>query len=484
MEDNDSELSYEIKEEDQFGFLDEVIKTNSQTCPTVPPLAPCSEATASLSSAFTKRDKTVHPSHTPMLTSHSIKTEIPSFNEGLPHHQQNQQMIHQQNQVHCQQLPQGSFRMTSNNGQTGNNDVDIYRDLILKHFVQDISATCSKLYLPTNPAVWTVDHANRWIIEMCQQFQLRTPSCQLNLNGRSLLSLTQEDFLRKIPEGGDTIYAQLHLWRTAHESSQESESQSCGPVHHRSTDSVSSWNSPTTPTKMPEAYGSMDFYEKSSNDSMQNMNMYYGMQQNMQYPQQMSQIHHQQRQQQMNGGSPNSFLMCNQQTMPSPSDSEISSNASSCHQEEDDFSDAPYMGMSSNFMSQPQLCNQIPPDSGYNMPVHNSLSQAHMAAGNGIQNSSFNRNTGTVHLWHFIRELLDRPKEYSSCVRWVDREEGTFKIESSHHLARFWGQRKNRAQMNYDKLSRSLRQYYKKGIIQKPEKKQRLVYKFLPPYNM
>ncbi|EFO18241.1 D-ets-4 DNA binding domain-containing protein [Loa loa] len=48
----------------------------------------------------------------------------------------------------------------------------------------------------------------------------------------------------------------------------------------------------------------------------------------------------------------------------------------------------------------------------------------------------------------------------------------------------FWGQRKNRAQMNYDKLSRSLRQYYKKGIIQKPEKKQRLVYKFLPPYNL
>ncbi|KIH56379.1 Ets-domain protein [Ancylostoma duodenale] len=99
--------------------------------------------------------------------------------------------------------------------------------------------------------------------------------------------------------------------------------------------------------------------------------------------------------------------------------------------------------------------------------------------------SPFPRHSGTVHLWHFIRELLDHPnKQYGSCVRWVDRDEGTFKIESSHHLARFWGQRKNRAQMNYDKLSRSLRQYYKKGIIQKPEKKQRLVYKFLPPYNL
>ncbi|ETN83737.1 Ets-domain protein [Necator americanus] len=79
--------------------------------------------------------------------------------------------------------------------------------------------------------------------------------------------------------------------------------------------------------------------------------------------------------------------------------------------------------------------------------------------------SPFPRHSGTVHLWHFIRELLDHPnKQYGSCVRWVDRDEGTFKIESSHHLARFWGQRKNRAQMNYDKLSRSLRQYYKKGL--------------------
>uniref|UniRef100_A0A914RJ72 ETS domain-containing protein n=1 Tax=Parascaris equorum TaxID=6256 RepID=A0A914RJ72_PAREQ len=92
--------------------------------------------------------------------------------------------------------------------------------------------------------------------------------------------------------------------------------------------------------------------------------------------------------------------------------------------------------------------------------------------GRSMSAPHFPRHSGTVHLWHFIRELLDHPKQYSSCVRWVDREEG-------------WASFKNpRAQMNYDKLSRSLRQYYKKGIIQKPEKKQRLVYKFLPPYNL
>ncbi len=34
-------------------------------------------------------------------------------------------------------------------------------------------------------------------------------------------------------------------------------------------------------------------------------------------------------------------------------------------------------------------------------------------------------------------------------------------------MARRWGIQKNRPAMNYDKLSRSLRYYYEKGIMQK-----------------
>lgn len=58
---------------------------------------------------------------------------------------------------------------------------------------------------------------------------------------------------------------------------------------------------------------------------------------------------------------------------------------------------------------------------------------------------------------------------------------GIFKIEDSAHVARLWGIRKNRPAMNYDKLSRSIRQYYKKGIIRKPDVSQRLVYQFVKP---
>lgn len=87
-----------------------------------------------------------------------------------------------------------------------------------------------------------------------------------------------------------------------------------------------------------------------------------------------------------------------------------------------------------------------------------------------------------IHLWQFLKELLSSPQLHGSCIRWLDRNKGVFKIEDSVRVARLWGKRKNRPAMNYDKLSRSIRQYYKKGIMKKTERSQRLVYQFCHPY--
>ncbi len=43
----------------------------------------------------------------------------------------------------------------------------------------------------------------------------------------------------------------------------------------------------------------------------------------------------------------------------------------------------------------------------------------------------------------------------------------SFCLPSCVQVARLWGIQKNRPAMNYDKLSRSLRYYYEKGIMQK-----------------
>ncbi|CAH1174137.1 unnamed protein product [Phaedon cochleariae] len=94
------------------------------------------------------------------------------------------------------------------------------------------------------------------------------------------------------------------------------------------------------------------------------------------------------------------------------------------------------------------------------------------------------RSATHIHLWQFLKELLATPQANGSCIRWLDRSKGIFKIEDSVKVAKLWGKRKNRPAMNYDKLSRSIRQYYKKGIMKKTERSQRLVYQFCHPYNL
>lgn len=101
-----------------------------------------------------------------------------------------------------------------------------------------------------------------------------------------------------------------------------------------------------------------------------------------------------------------------------------------------------------------------------------------------VSKPTTSRSGSHIHLWQFLKELLASPQTYGSCIRWIDRSKGIFKIEDSVKVARLWGKRKNRPAMNYDKLSRSIRQYYKKGIMKKTERSQRLVYQFCHPYSL
>ena len=116
-----------------------------------------------------------------------------------------------------------------------------------------------------------------------------------------------------------------------------------------------------------------------------------------------------------------------------------------------------------------------------------------------ISNSrNFNRSgrKGTLQLWQFLVALLDDPGN-SNFITWTGRGL-EFKLLDPEEVARRWGKMKvniypvldqrstdgqrstdlpfwhlfysfiqNRPAMNYDKLSRSLRYYYEKGIMSK-----------------
>ncbi|OQR66190.1 erm-like, partial [Tropilaelaps mercedesae] len=83
---------------------------------------------------------------------------------------------------------------------------------------------------------------------------------------------------------------------------------------------------------------------------------------------------------------------------------------------------------------------------------------------------------GSLQLWQFLAALLRSPT-CGSCIQWTGNGL-EFKLTDPEEVARRWGVQKNRPAMNYDKLSRSLRYYYEKGIMQKVAG-ERYVYRFM-----
>ncbi|XP_046337148.1 uncharacterized protein LOC124118893 [Haliotis rufescens] len=82
---------------------------------------------------------------------------------------------------------------------------------------------------------------------------------------------------------------------------------------------------------------------------------------------------------------------------------------------------------------------------------------------------------GQVQLWQFLLELLtDQDNEV--CIKW-EGSEGEFRMTDPEEVARRWGFRRNKPKMTYDKVSRALRYYYDRLILNKVPGK-RYTYKF------
>ncbi|KAG9334480.1 hypothetical protein JZ751_007563 [Albula glossodonta] len=103
-----------------------------------------------------------------------------------------------------------------------------------------------------------------------------------------------------------------------------------------------------------------------------------------------------------------------------------------------------------------------------------------LTAGSGSEHLRSKKNKHAprgTHLWEFIRDILIHPEQHGGLMRWEDRREGVFKFLKSEAVAQLWGQKKRNSSMNYEKLSRAMRYYYKREILDRVDGR-RLVYKF------
>ncbi|XP_061432677.1 protein FEV-like [Lethenteron reissneri] len=85
------------------------------------------------------------------------------------------------------------------------------------------------------------------------------------------------------------------------------------------------------------------------------------------------------------------------------------------------------------------------------------------------------KGSGQIQLWQFLLELLSDAVN-AHCITW-EGARGEFKLTDPDEVARRWGARKAKPNMNYDKLSRALRYYYDKNIMSKVHGK-RYAYRF------
>ncbi|XP_077292602.1 ETS variant transcription factor anterior open [Arctopsyche grandis] len=88
-------------------------------------------------------------------------------------------------------------------------------------------------------------------------------------------------------------------------------------------------------------------------------------------------------------------------------------------------------------------------------------------------------NTNGRLLWDFLQQLLNDPTQrYTNYIAWKNHDSGVFKIVDPAGLAKLWGIQKNHLSMNYDKMSRALRYYYRVNILRKVQG-ERHCYQFL-----
>lgn len=336
-------------------------------------------------------------------------------------------------------------------------------DLAADQVSKEITNTCEMLSISSNPRQWSNEDVKSWLYWTVQQFSIPMSLLDLdlwNMDGQSIMTFGEEEFKQRLPQReGETLFAQFDIWRTNSIYEQTYIPQSCGQ------------ESQQVPRYAPPPYP--DYWQEG--------------------PVSGAEGHHQQ---------------------GPPSHESISHNP-------DNFSDIAYMlqmlDHQNNPVGDPQT-HYITPKTEPGLGPQYSPHHSHQTSPPPYPGSDHHSEAGTVgsdygvdpmeeeedeeeeepavpikapsrpgtniHLWQFVKELLMQPNLYGNYIHWIDRPKGIFKIVDSVKVATLWGKRKNRPAMNYDKLSRSLRQYYKKGIMKKTERSQRLVYQFCHPYHL
>eukprot|EP00794_Sanderia_malayensis_P010904 gene10904-12063_t len=132
----------------------------------------------------------------------------------------------------------------------------------------------------------------------------------------------------------------------------------------------------------------------------------------------------------------------------------------------------------------PAVQSEIPPSpamslgpmSPANSDSSSSSRESEEESGGSRKPLTLYNGTGQILLWQFLIQCLAMGEHG---ITWTNRNAYEFKFTQPDAIARSWGRRKNKTTMTYEKMSRSLRTYYKRMIMTKVHDR-RHTFKFLP----
>ncbi|CAN7986518.1 unnamed protein product [Ixodes hexagonus] len=311
--------------------------------------------------------------------------------------------------------------------------------------------------LGNDPRQWSKHNVAMWLEWCTEQFSLLpTDADNFHMNGKALCLLSKADFLERAPKAGDVLFnaLQLLLHRALH----------TARMHNGGAQSNGAVPRSTVITRDVQGFGQVLLQDPAS------------------YSQclQVSPLPAEVDSTVILSPDPSSGGESGEQKGASPS-------PPSCHRSPSPASFAPRGGVSAFPGMEPKrILPRVMWDSVCVQPGSPAAPQPlalTTPAARVVADAPGDKMSVRL-LWDFLQQLLNDPEQkYRHCITWKDQVKGVFKITDPHRLAKLWGMQKNHLNMNFDKMSRAMRYYYRVKILQK-EPGERLCYRqfqFLRP---
>ncbi|XP_057302386.1 transcriptional regulator ERG-like [Hydractinia symbiolongicarpus] len=294
------------------------------------------------------------------------------------------------------------------------------------------TADDKRVIVPADPMCWTNEHVRQWVQWAIKEFSLKDVNIDaFTMTGQELCKFTREEFLRLAPAyNGDILMAHLCVLRKAplpNLTTEDIDKALAPPLSHQTSAKVPGSSYPrttegrTTEGDKRPCSPSVGGYSRSVPVARADGSEY--------------------------------LASCAFQA----SSSTTSSSTSSTYQCRDSV--VPSKPFESSSAAHSEYAPSCPSPKPASLPP----------------TTTSHGGSGQIQLWQFLLELLADPAN-ASFIAW-EGNNGEFKLTDPDEVARRWGERKNKPNMNYDKLSRALRYYYDKNIMTKIHGK-RYAYKF------